>query len=148
MTKTKLSSTWDDGLLINGTVLVKEAVDVCALFETFSDAISRQGRKLASLQVATDNALLDPCKKDAAKGEPCGTTFCRADLGEQCIAGRVCACPKGQKRKNEEEACRVVSSYYPHLLFTYTFHSLIHSFLYSLATHLFMHVYIYIYMYK
>lgn len=60
-------------------------------------------------------------------GEPCGNSFCRAELGEECIAGmkktfnlwsltfflsgRLCGCPKGMKRSGPDAICRVVESW-------------------------------------
>ncbi|GMT19358.1 hypothetical protein PFISCL1PPCAC_10655, partial [Pristionchus fissidentatus] len=105
------NSTWNDGLLINGTILLKQDEDVCKVFKDFAEQAQRQGGKIGNLQLADDFTLLDPCKTYTQVGEPCGSSFCRSELGEECIAGRLCGCPKGQKRAGPDEPCRVVESW-------------------------------------
>ncbi|KAK6017494.1 SEA domain protein [Ostertagia ostertagi] len=47
--------------------------------------------------------------EDQVYGTSCGTMFCNEALGEECIAGKLCGCPKGQKRKDAQSPCRVAS---------------------------------------
>ncbi|KAK6027084.1 SEA domain protein, partial [Ostertagia ostertagi] len=106
--------TWDRGLLINGTVKLSgnEDVDKCKLFKDFAAQVKANGGRIDKLKVADDFALLDPCKvEDQVYGTSCGTMFCNEALGEECIAGKLCGCPKGQKRKDAQSPCRVVESF-------------------------------------
>uniref|UniRef100_A0A183CXX0 EGF-like domain-containing protein n=1 Tax=Gongylonema pulchrum TaxID=637853 RepID=A0A183CXX0_9BILA len=48
-------------------------------------------------------------RKEEPKGFPCGAMFCQENLGEVCIAGRLCGCPSGQKRAGPGEKCRPVN---------------------------------------
>uniref|UniRef100_A0A183FQQ6 VWFA domain-containing protein n=1 Tax=Heligmosomoides polygyrus TaxID=6339 RepID=A0A183FQQ6_HELPZ len=115
------NSTWDRGLLINGSVKLSgdEDVDQCKLFKQFADRVTANGGRIAKLKVADDFKLLDPCKyvnilvlvEDQVYGTSCGTSFCNEALGEECIAGKLCGCPKGQKRKDAQSPCRVVESF-------------------------------------
>ena len=47
--------------------------------------------------------------EEQVSGTPCGSSYCNEALGEECIAGKLCGCPKGQKRKDANSPCRVVS---------------------------------------
>ncbi|KHJ84237.1 SEA domain protein, partial [Oesophagostomum dentatum] len=70
------------------------------------------GGRIDKLKVADDFALLDPCKvEEQVSGVPCGSSYCNEALGEECIAGKLCGCPKGQKRKDANSPCRVVESF-------------------------------------
>ncbi|KAK6029102.1 hypothetical protein OSTOST_04792, partial [Ostertagia ostertagi] len=74
--------------------------------------VKANGGRIDKLKVADDFALLDPCKvEDQVYGTSCGTMFCNEALGEECIAGKLCGCPKGQKRKDAQSPCRVVESF-------------------------------------
>uniref|UniRef100_A0A158QLB9 VWFA domain-containing protein n=1 Tax=Haemonchus placei TaxID=6290 RepID=A0A158QLB9_HAEPC len=92
------NSTWDRGLLINGSVKLSgdENVDRCKLFKDFA------------AQVFVSNMK---SKIEVVYGTSCGTMFCNEALGEECIAGKLCGCPKGQKRKDAQSPCRVVESF-------------------------------------
>ncbi|CAD6188433.1 unnamed protein product [Caenorhabditis auriculariae] len=109
------NSDWDKGLLVNSTVQLagNEDVDVCRVYQEFADAVQSMGGRLDRLKVADDSfGSLDPCKKEEIrKGTPCGDTFCSEELGEECIAGKICGCPKGQKRRNPSSPCRTVESW-------------------------------------
>ncbi|KAK6019530.1 hypothetical protein OSTOST_14832 [Ostertagia ostertagi] len=115
-----------------------EDVDKCKLFKDFAAQVKANGGRIDKLKVADDFALLDPCKlvmvqlflseqdpeiesishfkqliglkvEDQVYGTSCGTMFCNEALGEECIAGKLCGCPKGQKRKDAQSPCRVAS---------------------------------------
>ncbi|KAK6051504.1 hypothetical protein COOONC_10992 [Cooperia oncophora] len=74
--------------------------------------VNANGGKIDKLKVADDFMLLDPCKvEEQVYGTSCGTMFCNEALGEECIAGKLCGCPKGQKRKDAQSPCRVVESF-------------------------------------
>ncbi|RCN51669.1 EGF-like domain protein [Ancylostoma caninum] len=108
------NSTWDRGLLINGSVKLSgpEEVDKCKLFKQFVARVNAAGGRIDKLKVADDFTLLDPCKvEEQVYGTSCGTSFCNEALGEECIAGKLCGCPKGQKRKDAKSPCRVVESF-------------------------------------
>lgn len=68
------------------------------------------GRALLGLVNAPLNSF-DSRKEDEKKGIPCGNTFCSIELGEECVAGKICGCPKGQKRKDASSPCRAVESW-------------------------------------
>ncbi|VDL68984.1 unnamed protein product [Nippostrongylus brasiliensis] len=75
--------------------------------------VTANGGKIAKLKVADDFKLLDPCKVEdqVVYGTMCGSSVCNDALGEECIAGKLCGCPKGQKRKDAQSPCRVVESF-------------------------------------
>ncbi|ULU02771.1 hypothetical protein L3Y34_002395 [Caenorhabditis briggsae] len=107
------NSDWDKGLLGNVTVQLagKEDVDNCRLYEQFAEVVREMGGRVDRIKLS-DDADLDPCRKeDVKKGIPCGNTFCSIELGEECIAGRICGCPKGQKRRDASSPCRAVESW-------------------------------------
>uniref|UniRef100_A0A9J2QCB0 EGF-like domain-containing protein n=1 Tax=Ascaris lumbricoides TaxID=6252 RepID=A0A9J2QCB0_ASCLU len=107
------NSTWDSGLLFVGSADFKSPVDKCEFWNELLAAIKTNNYRLGNghLMIAEDIDQLDPCRKEEQKGSPCGSTFCRADLGEECIAGRLCGCPNGQKRNGSDEKCRQVESW-------------------------------------
>ncbi|KAK0416294.1 hypothetical protein QR680_012402 [Steinernema hermaphroditum] len=104
---------WDKGLLFNGSVLSKGPLDKCRFWQELVDSIKSTDQKLGDsvLVVADDVNELDPCKPEPQKGTPCGSGFCNPELGEQCIAGRLCGCPNGQKRASADEKCRQVEAF-------------------------------------
>ncbi|KJH46964.1 EGF-like domain protein [Dictyocaulus viviparus] len=107
-------STWNHGLLVNGSVKLSglEDVDKCKLFQHFAKQVKINNGRIDKLKVADDFMLLDPCKvEDQVYGVSCGASFCNEALGEECIAGKLCGCAKGQKRKNTQSSCRVVESF-------------------------------------
>uniref|UniRef100_A0A0N4ZF68 Transmembrane matrix receptor MUP-4 n=1 Tax=Parastrongyloides trichosuri TaxID=131310 RepID=A0A0N4ZF68_PARTI len=103
---------WDKGLLFNASVNTKEPVDKCTLFKEIEESIEQTNLHLGGghLVVASDIGELNPCKPPPKpKGIPCGgNNFCKEELGEICIAGKVCGCPNGQKRKTIEDSCKPV----------------------------------------
>uniref|UniRef100_A0AC35UCE3 Transmembrane matrix receptor MUP-4 n=1 Tax=Rhabditophanes sp. KR3021 TaxID=114890 RepID=A0AC35UCE3_9BILA len=108
------NSTWDNGLLINGTVSTSDPVDKCLLFKEIEEALNQNNLKLGSakLVVAGDFGELNPCKPPPVpKGIPCGeNNYCKQELGEICIANKLCACPSGYKRRMKEDGCVAVES--------------------------------------
>lgn len=89
----------------------KEEVDKCRFYEQFAEIVREMGGRVDRIKLS-DDADLDPCKKEEEKkGIPCGNTFCSIELGEECIAGKICGCPKGQKRKDANSPCRAVESW-------------------------------------
>ncbi|VDK20985.1 unnamed protein product [Anisakis simplex] len=107
------NSTWDKGLLVNATADFKSPVDKCEFWKELSEQIKSYSNKLGSskLTVASDIDQLDPCRKEEHKGKVCGTTYCQPELGEVCIAGKVCGCPNGQKRTGLDKPCKQVESW-------------------------------------
>uniref|UniRef100_A0A915AKQ6 Transmembrane cell adhesion receptor mua-3 n=1 Tax=Parascaris univalens TaxID=6257 RepID=A0A915AKQ6_PARUN len=107
------NSTWDSGLLFVASADFKSSVDKCEFWNELLAAIKTNDYRLGNrhLMTAKDIDQLDPCRKEEQRGNPCGSTFCRADLGEECIAGRLCGCPNGQKRNGSDEKCRQVESW-------------------------------------
>uniref|UniRef100_A0A1I7XPS4 EGF-like domain-containing protein n=1 Tax=Heterorhabditis bacteriophora TaxID=37862 RepID=A0A1I7XPS4_HETBA len=58
------NSSWDHGLLINGSVKLSgnDDIDQCNLFQQFADQIKARQGKIDRLKVAEDFTLLDPCR--------------------------------------------------------------------------------------
>ncbi|CAB3402805.1 unnamed protein product [Caenorhabditis bovis] len=107
------NSDWDKGLLVNSTARLagNQEIDKCRLYEEFADVVKSMGGRVERIKLS-DDAELDPCRKEEEqKGIPCGDTFCSIELGEECIAGKICGCPKGQKRKDATSPCRSVESW-------------------------------------
>ncbi|CAI4230491.1 unnamed protein product [Auanema sp. JU1783] len=108
------NSTWDGGLLVNSSILLSgdDDIDRCKVFQEFAAEVVARGGRIDRLKAADDFNLLDPClPAQQISGIACGNTFCKTELGEECIAGKICGCPKGQKRKNSESQCRIVESW-------------------------------------
>ncbi|KAE9418454.1 hypothetical protein Angca_009775 [Angiostrongylus cantonensis] len=108
------NSTWNLGLLVSGLVKLSgaEDVDKCKVFQNFAEQVKANGGRIDKLKVADDFTLLDPCRVESQiSGTPCGVFFCNEALGEECIAGKLCGCPKGQKRKDPQSPCRSVESF-------------------------------------
>ncbi|KAJ1374162.1 hypothetical protein KIN20_036788 [Parelaphostrongylus tenuis] len=106
--------SWNQGLLVSGSVKLSgtEEVDKCKLFQNFAEQVKANAGHIDRLKVADDFTLLDPCRVEyQVVGTPCGASFCNKALGEECIAGKLCGCPKGQKRKDAQSPCRVVESF-------------------------------------
>uniref|UniRef100_A0A0K0DXB5 Phosphoglycerate mutase (2,3-diphosphoglycerate-independent) n=1 Tax=Strongyloides stercoralis TaxID=6248 RepID=A0A0K0DXB5_STRER len=103
---------WDKGLLFNASVNTKDPIDKCILFKEIEESLEKTNFKLGGgkLIVASDIDQLNPCKPPSPpKGIPCGdNNYCKEELGEICIAGRVCGCPSGQKRKSIDDECKIV----------------------------------------
>ncbi|MFH4974923.1 hypothetical protein AB6A40_001632 [Gnathostoma spinigerum] len=110
------NSTWNRGLLFNGTVDFSSPVDKCEFWSSLLDSLKATNYHLGggSLTVSPDSSLLNPCRKDEVviTGVPCGNTYCRPELGEECIAEKLCGCPNGQKRNGTEGKCRQVESWH------------------------------------
>ncbi|VDM42590.1 unnamed protein product [Toxocara canis] len=104
------NSTWDSGLLFNASAYFTSPVEKCEFWNEVMNAIKSNNYHLGTgpLMVAKDIDQLDPCRKEEQKGTACGSTFCQPDLGEECIAGKLCGCPSGQKRTGLDKPCKQV----------------------------------------
>lgn len=113
--KTK-NSSWDQGLLfkyeVQTTKSQSQPIDECELWKQMQASLDRTNGAIGggSLRVASDTDLLNPCKQQEEWGN-CGGMSCKEHLKEVCIAGHICGCPDGMKRRDANSECRVVESW-------------------------------------
>jgi len=100
------NASWSDGLMFNFTAYVTpETVTPEQAWQELLKSCFRTNYSIGGTELFIDPYQLNPFAPPPKAGPPCGDSFCDESLGEQCVGGRVCACPAGKGRREPGHPC-------------------------------------------